>query len=272
LKTLEKINRKGNRNSRKKEKAISAQTSPLSPARARAPSVPDRRAPPIGAKRAVSAVLSPHALSLCPAVPTCQSSLTSRPRYPRRGRAHDCAFFGHARAPTPLLSLTPCSPTSPRSFAHCAKPPRPLSRSAHASIELRHRPPRRPQPVLRPPSRPRLVPCHGEFRLAISCSGYPLVCTSPLCFVRSALTRAIFAQPEPRRRRPVASLHLRRCFATPVFPLKVSDPPVPLIWSFLLCCSRDCSPELSCAAVSPPRHGLCPLVPLRQREGHGRVR
>jgi hypothetical protein len=41
LKTLEKINRKGNRNSRKKEKAISAQTSPLSPAPARAP-VPTR--------------------------------------------------------------------------------------------------------------------------------------------------------------------------------------------------------------------------------------
>jgi hypothetical protein len=37
LKTLEKINRKGNRNSRKKEKAISAQGSPLSPARAQPP-------------------------------------------------------------------------------------------------------------------------------------------------------------------------------------------------------------------------------------------
>jgi hypothetical protein len=47
LKTLEKINRKGNRNSRKKEKVNSTQTSPLSPARA--PSVPDRRAPPVGA-------------------------------------------------------------------------------------------------------------------------------------------------------------------------------------------------------------------------------
>jgi hypothetical protein len=40
LKTLEKINRKGNRNSRKKKKANSAQTSPLSPARARALSHP----------------------------------------------------------------------------------------------------------------------------------------------------------------------------------------------------------------------------------------
>jgi hypothetical protein len=36
LKTLEKINRKSNRNSKKKEKANSAQTSPLSPARPRA--------------------------------------------------------------------------------------------------------------------------------------------------------------------------------------------------------------------------------------------
>jgi hypothetical protein len=97
------------------------------------------------------------------------------------------------------------------------------------------------------------------------------VCPLPLCFVRSELTEAIFAQPEPRRRRPVASLRLRRCFVTPAFPLMVSNPPVPLIWSFLLCCSRDCSPELPRAAVSLPRRGLRPLVPLRQREGHGRV-
>jgi hypothetical protein len=131
---------------------------------------------------------------------------------------------------------------------------------------------RRPLPVLRPPSRPRPVLCNGEFRLAVSCSGHPLVCPSPLWFVWSALTGAILAQPEPCHRRPIASLRLRRCFATPVFPLKVSIPLVPLIWSFLLCWSRDCSPELPRAAVIPPHRGLRPLVPLRQREGHGRVR
>jgi hypothetical protein len=120
--------------------------------------------------------------------------------------------------------------------------------------------------------RPRLVQCHGELRLTVSCSGHPSVRPLPLCLVRSALTGAIFAQPEPRRRRPVESLRLCRCFVTPALPLKVSNPLVPLIWLSPLCCSRDCSPEQSRAAVSPPRRGLRSLVPLRQREGHGRVR
>jgi hypothetical protein len=57
-------------------------------------------------------------------------------------------------------------------------------------------------------------------------------------------------QPELRRRRPVASLRLRRCFVTLAFHLKVSNPPVPLILSFLLYCSRDCWPKLPHAAVS----------------------
>jgi hypothetical protein len=163
LKTLEKINRKGNRNSRKKNKANSAQTSPLSPAPARlCPRVLGaRQAGPAYRRqperthslsltlaalwdRAISTILSlPHAhsLSLCPAVPTCQPSLTSRPRSPHHGRAHDRAFSGHVPAPVPLLSPAPCSPTSPRSFVPSAKPPHPLSRSAHACRELRHRPP-----------------------------------------------------------------------------------------------------------------------------------
>jgi hypothetical protein len=146
LKTLEKINRKGNRNSGKKEKANSAQTNPLSRARTRArtrtPSVPDRRAPPVSANpsaltlslaalwgRDVGAVLFPRVLSLCPAVPTCQSSLTSRPRSPRRTRAHVHAFSDHVLASVPLLSPAPCSPTSPRSFVPSAKSPHPLSLS-----------------------------------------------------------------------------------------------------------------------------------------------
>jgi hypothetical protein len=112
--------------------------------------VPDRRAPPIGASLSApylslcpvghccwrrSLPLPPRAptLSLCPAVPTYQSSSTSRPRSPRRGRAHDRTFSGHVQAPAPLLSLTPCSPTPPLSFAPSAQPSRPLSRSAHVN-------------------------------------------------------------------------------------------------------------------------------------------
>jgi hypothetical protein len=147
LKTLEKINRKEIRKSLDKGKPISAQTGPLSPARA--PSVPDKRAPPVDANpsaltpplplaslwgRAVGAVrFPPRSLSLCPAVPTCQSSLTSHPRSPRRGRSHVLAFSGHVRTLAPLLSLAPYSPTSPRSFAPSTKSSRPLSRSMRAT-------------------------------------------------------------------------------------------------------------------------------------------
>jgi hypothetical protein len=159
LKTLEKINRKGNRNSRNIEKANSAQVSPFSPARARVPQVSDRRAPPVGANlsalslplslslsapwaRAVDAVLFPLALSLSdPPSPLVSTSLTSHPRSPHRGRTHDCTFFGHVRAPAPLLRPMPCSPTSPLSFGPSAQLPRPLSRSARTNRELRHRPP-----------------------------------------------------------------------------------------------------------------------------------
>jgi hypothetical protein len=155
LKTQEKINRKCNRNSRKKEKAILAQASPLSPARARAPLVPDRRAPPVDANPSTLTPslsrcsvgpsyrchsISPCLLSLCPVVPTGQPSLTSRPRSPRRGRAHDRAFSSHVPVPAPLLTPAPCSPTSPRSFVPSARLSRPLSRSAHSCRELRHRP------------------------------------------------------------------------------------------------------------------------------------
>jgi hypothetical protein len=171
----------------------------------------------------------------------------------------------------PLLSPSPCSPTS---LAHLCPLPNPLTLSlalptrAESSSTSR----RRLLPVLRPPSRPRPVPCHGEFRLAVSCSGHPSVRPSPLCFVRPALTGAILAQPEPRRCRPIASLRLSRCFVTPALPLKVSYPPVPSIWSLLLCCSRDCSSELSHAAVSQPRRVQRPLVLPRWRDAHGRVR
>jgi hypothetical protein len=92
LKTLEKINRKGNRNSRKIEKTNSAQVGPFSPAPVCAPARPlcltggSRLSAPTRARslpslslaapwgRAVDVVslARTRSLSLCPAVPTCQ--------------------------------------------------------------------------------------------------------------------------------------------------------------------------------------------------------
>jgi hypothetical protein len=84
LKTLEKINRKGNRNSMKIGKANSAQGNPLSPARA-CPRVlvPDRRTPPVGAN---PSALSPS-LSRCSVGPTCRRRC-SRPRPPSLSLPH----------------------------------------------------------------------------------------------------------------------------------------------------------------------------------------
>jgi hypothetical protein len=151
--------------------------------------------------------------------------------------------------PPPLAHLRPLPDSLALSLA--------LPTCAGSSATTR----RRSLPVLRPPSRLRPVKCHGQLRLSVSCSGHPSVCPFPLCCVRPVLTGAIFAQPESHHRRPIESLRLRRCFATPALPLKVSNPPVPLNWSSPLCCSHDCSPEQSSAAVSPPCRGLCSLVP-----------
>jgi hypothetical protein len=288
LKTLEKINRKAIRKSLENRKPNSAQVGQLSPtprarACAHAPPVPDRRAPPIGAnQRALSSPLSllsgadlsaPSSrmrarFSLCSTVPTCQPSSTSRPRSPRRGCAHDRAFFGHVRAPTPLLSSRPARPPL---LSHL----RPLPISLALSLTLLTRTGSSatarwwPLPVPWPPSRLCPVQCHGELHLTVSCSGHPSVHPLPLCFIRSVLTRATFAQPELRHSRPVEPLCLRRCFTTPALLLEVSNLPAPLIWSLLHWLARDCSPEQSSAAVSPLRRGLGSLVPLRRYEGHG---
>jgi hypothetical protein len=136
--------------------------------------------------------------------------------------------------------------------------------------ELRHR--RRPPSVPWPPLRPCPVQCHGELRLTVSYSGHPSVCPLPLCLVRSVLTRAFSCAAGVRHRRPVEPLRLHRRFATPALLLEVSNLPVPSILLSSLYSSRDCSPEQSSATVSPHRRGLRPLVPLRQRVGHGRVR
>jgi hypothetical protein len=93
---------------------------------------------------------------------------------------------------------------------------------------------------------------------------------SLLCPVRAH--RSISCAARFCHHRPVESLRLRRCFTVPALLLEVSNLSVPLIWSSPLYSSRDCSPEQSSAAVSPLRRGLRPLVPLRQREGYGRVR
>jgi hypothetical protein len=79
-------------------------------------------------------------------------------------------------------------------------------------------------------------------------------------------------QSKLRHRRPVEPLRLRRCFATLALLLEVSNLLVPLIWSLLPCLARDCSPELPRATVSPPRRVQRPLVLLRRRDAHGRVR
>jgi hypothetical protein len=111
LKTLEKRNRKGIRNSREIGKAISAQSSPPGPA-PRAPAAPDRRTSPVGASLLVRSLLS-LPLSLAaqwtqivgatgPRVP-----LPSMPRGPRYSR----------RAVTPAHPfLSPCAVGQPCQF------------------------------------------------------------------------------------------------------------------------------------------------------------
>jgi hypothetical protein len=154
--------------------------------------------------------------------PPVSSSSTSRPRSP--------AVDAPTSARSPATSAHP-RPARPPPLAPLRPLPNPLALSlalltrAESSATAR----RRLLLVLRPPSRSRPVQCYGELRLTVSCSGHPSVCPLPLCFVRSTLAGAIFGQPVSRRRRPVESLRLRHCFATPALPLKVSNPPVPLI-------------------------------------------
>jgi hypothetical protein len=200
-----------------------------------------------------------------PPSPPVSPSLTSRPRSPHCGCAHDRAFPDHVRAPAP------CSPTSPLSFAPSAQLPRPLSLALPARTKSSATARRRPPPVPWPPLRPCPGQCHGELRLVVSYSGHPSVCPLPPCCVRSALTGEFSCAAGVRHRRPVESLRLPHRFATPALLLEVSDLPVPLIRLSSLYSSCDCSPEQSSAAVSPLPHGLRPLALLRQRVGHGQV-
>jgi hypothetical protein len=98
------------------------------------------------------------------------------------------------------------------------------------------------------------------------------VCPLPPCCTQSVLTGAFSCAARVRRRCP------RRAFVPPSLlrdanaSARGEQPAVPLIWLSSLYSSRDCSSEQSSAAVSALRRGLRPLVPLRRRVGHGRVR
>jgi hypothetical protein len=119
LKTLEKINRKGNRNSRKKEKAISAQSSPLSPARARAPPVSGRQVPPIGANQ------RDHS---SPSLSHCTVGSTCRCWFPRVRTLSLSLPHGPHLSAVPNLSPTispPWTRPRPRVFRPRPSPPRP---------------------------------------------------------------------------------------------------------------------------------------------------
>jgi hypothetical protein len=199
-----------------------------------------------------------------PPTPLVSASLTSRPRTPHRGRAHDRVLRPRPspRAPfeprallahlpssicalCPALSLCPREPRTPATARRC------------------------PLPVPWPPLRPHPVQCYGELHLAVSFSGHPLVCPFPPWFSRPVLTGVVLAQLELRHRRPVVSLCLRRCPVPPAFPCKVSNLPVPLFPCVLHWLAHNCSSELPRAAVSPPRRVSRPLVLLRRRGALG---
>jgi hypothetical protein len=130
LKTLEKINRKGIRNSRKIGKANSAQGKPRprTCSRARAPSLPDRRAPPVGTNPSAH---SPS-LSRCPVDPACQRQLLHQLALPL---SLSCGpgsptteplprvppFLSLCRGPALSVPPSPCSPwTGVCALAHVA--------------------------------------------------------------------------------------------------------------------------------------------------------
>jgi hypothetical protein len=138
-----------------------------------------------------------HVPSRWSADPTRQAlSLTSR-----RGRAHVRAFSGHLRTPSTPLEPVSRSPTSPCSFAPSVEHPRPLSRPARASRQLRRHSPK----------------SIARSTIAVS----PLVC---LVRAHRSLPRAT----RVRHPRPEASPCPRRRPSAPEFALEVSNLPMPL--------------------------------------------
>jgi hypothetical protein len=249
--------------------------------------VPDRRAQPVGANpralspslslaapwaRSVSAVLS-HAhpvLSL-----SRRPHLSARPQPPAhvpppwtRPRPRNLRPPPHVLAPFEPCALLTLFPTHLRpqpnplalSLALCSQPG--SSATAH----------RRLSGILRPSLSPRPICCLGEFCLAVSYSGHPLVCPSPLQFARSALTRAFLAQSESRRYRPKAPSHLCRSPSVPEFALEVSTLPMPLFCQVSRSRPSNCSPELAVPPWNLSHCGLRSLAPPCRSCTHGRVR
>jgi hypothetical protein len=160
--------------------------------------VPDRRASPVDANPSALTPSLSLSLSRCFVGPSCRRrsffpapslSLSRHPHLsavpnlsptisPPWTRPRPRVLRPHPRARAPF---EPCARLThlPSLICVLCQTPRPLSRCAHASQKLRHRPPSTAA-VLRSLSRPRPVLCHGEFRLAVSCSGHPSVCPSPL--------------------------------------------------------------------------------------------
>jgi hypothetical protein len=204
----------------------------------------------------------PH-LSAVPNLSPTISPLWTRPR-PRVFRPHPSPrvpFEPHALlAHLPSLICTPCPALSP-SLSLCPREQGALPSPVDAHCLFRGR--RRARALFSATVSFALLSATRDIlRCALSL---------PAASGPRSLERFLM-QPESAIVAPSIPLCLRRCFATPTLLLEVSNLLVPLIWSSPLYSSRDCSPEQSSVVVSPLCGGLRPLVPLRQREGHGRVR
>jgi hypothetical protein len=98
------------------------------------------------------------------------------------------------------------------------------------------------------------------------------VCPFLSCCVRSTLTGAFLAPPEPRRHRPEAPSHPRGSPNVPEFVLEVSILPMPLFRQVSPQRPRSCSPELAAPPQNLFHRGLRSLAPPCRFYAHGRVR
>jgi hypothetical protein len=198
---------------------------------------------------------------------SCRPHLSTRPQ----PRAHDLPAVD---APTSVRSPAPSAPRAPFEpralLTHLPSLIRALYQTLSPSLSLCPHVQRAPPP----PAVDHCLFCgHRRVRAPSSAT----VSSASLLAARDTLQCALSLSaasgprsPEqslhsrsPPRCCPIKSLRLHRCFATPALPLKVSNPPAPLIWPSSICCLRDCSPEQSSVAASQPCRGLGSLVPLR---------
>jgi hypothetical protein len=269
LKTLEKINRKGIRNSRKKENSISAQ-----PARAHAgaPVRADRQPPPVSLShpRALSPLslllpggpvlsapfsLSTHTFSLAGlrTPPVRPPSLTSA-RTPAVDASTSARFLATSARPRPFRARTPlvhfplliCALS--RALALRAQPG--SSAAAHRSSP----------PVPRPLLGARHARCLGKLRHITRNSGHPSIRPLPLWFAWSTLTGSL---PHLRHRRPMPSPCPDHRSCVPETSLKVTILTPPLFSPVSHLLARDCSPE-----YSPVHRGLPSAVQSPQSHSH----